>query len=130
MRPILTRDRESDELAPEPMLIIWVETRCLPGGRASVSRWQGTFNDAVELTAANNDKIASAVVPDGYRLGGQLRGQPSLKPGGPGVTDTLAFKVPPSAAGNLWLKLRANHVGESGWFFHLIPSDVWDQKRR
>lgn len=126
-RPVLITDSGEEFRSPDPALLIWVETVSLSGRHVALRRWISPLNNPAALVDTAEAKIKPAKLPTGAWLGGQLKGEHSLRPGGPGVVDVLAFEAPPGAR-DLWLTLAAAHVGEGGSFLHKIPSGVWAQK--
>lgn len=122
-RPTLADLKGGEYLAPDPVLLVWVQTRRLSGGPTEVRRWVGALNSDAKLVGATG--VLDPVRFPGAVLAGQLERAVTVSPGGPGATDVLAFRVPGAAAQTLTLVLAATHVGESGEFVHGIPAEVW-----
>ncbi|MBP3959451.1 hypothetical protein J8F10_29760 [Gemmata sp. G18] len=119
-RPTLISATNNEFLAPEPVLVVWVETQSLPHGRVALRRWQNPLHNYAELKDSANAKIKAAKIPSGAWVGGQLKGNHSLPPGGAGIVDVLVFEAPAASSRDLWLGLDGANVNERDTFFNNI----------
>jgi hypothetical protein len=127
LRPTLTNSAGQEFPAPDPMLLVWVETQSLTTGSVTLRRWINPLTEFVEITDTSGTRIRSARFASGARVGGQLEGGTKLVPGGPAVLDVLAFEVPTTKR-SLRLALAGRHVSEGEDFIHIIPYEVWSKK--
>ncbi|VTR91848.1 unnamed protein product [Gemmata massiliana] len=127
MHPTLVNKANQHTLAPEPMLVVWVETQSLSKGR-TVRRWQNPLGSYAQLKDTESAKIEAATLPADTWVGGQIQGAQPLTPGAAGVVDVLAFEIPSTSSRDLWLKLDGANVSERNMFLIKIPYDVWSKR--
>ena len=119
--PVTTADRRPG-VAPNPVLVIWVEVRT-ESRRVELKRWQDALTQYCSLSGRNGI-ISRAPLGPGASLRTGLPYTQPVPPDGTPALEVVAFSVPAEADGDLTLLLDGGRVGQDGTFNLPIPASA------